>query len=110
MGLSELITDEYGPSGPATTRARKKGQDIDRSSLFKDGFRNGYILCLLISKVYGKTMSNICKFPNSIQECSHNVEIALGVLRENPEGLPYDLLWKKESIMKGDGLVIYPLI
>ena len=54
-------------------------------------------------------MPNVCKHPNSIQECSLNVETALNILRENPEGLPYDLLWKKENILKGDGSVIYPL-
>jgi hypothetical protein len=87
---------------------KSPNQEVDRSTLFKDPFRNGYFLCLIISKVYGKTMPNVCKLPNSIQECSLNVEQALNILRENSDGLPYDLLWKKENILKGDATVIYP--
>jgi hypothetical protein len=87
---------------------KSPNQEVDRTTLFRDPFRNGYFLCLIISKVFGKTMPNVCKLPNSIQECSLNVEQALNILRENSDGLPYDLLWKKENILKGDATVIYP--
>ena len=92
-----------------TLGIKPKNQDLDKSSQFKDQIRNGYFLCLIVSKIYGKIIQNVCKYPNSIQECASNIEQALNILRENPENLPYDLLWKKEHILKGDGTVIYPL-
>lgn len=84
--------------------------DLDRSTLFKDNLRNGYLLCAIIAKIYKKTIPSVCVQPKSIKECSDNIEKALNILRENPEDQPYDLLWKKENILKGDGTIIYSLL
>lgn len=89
---------------------KSKYEDIDKSSLFNDSIRNGYYLCIAVSQIYNfpNFKKTVTKKPKSIQECSNNIEQALTILRENPDGLPYEFLWKKEQILKGDGNIVYP--
>lgn len=78
--------------------------------LFDDPLRNGYILCLLASRVYECNISGVCKKPKTIRECMKNVETAFIILRDNKEDYPYDLLWKSENVVQGDPAVIWPLL
>lgn len=82
----------------------------DGLELFKDPLRNGYLLCILASKIYGHSIRGICKKPRTISECKMNLEIACKVFRENSEDFPYNLVYNSEGLLRGDPLTTWPLL
>ena len=82
---------------------------FEHKEVFEDPIRNGYILCLLASKIYSTNILGVCKKPKTIRECLKNVESAFIIFRENQDDFSYNLLWKTEDIVKGDPCVIWPV-
>lgn len=49
--------------------------------LFGDPFRNGTLLCYVVSRVYNEKLNGVYQDPKSIDECRFNIYKALGILR-----------------------------
>lgn len=78
--------------------------------MFDNPLRNGYVLCMLASLVYQKKLKDVCREPRSVTECRNNIESALNLLRTVNSGIPQELLWQTDEILKGNPQVIWQLI
>ena len=82
----------------------------DHRHFLEDPFKNGVLLCELVSKLEGLETIKVNKHPKSIMEARENVEKALGVLRERRVELPGALLRLGEKIVQGNAKAIWTLL
>lgn len=82
---------------------------VTKDNVFENQLRNGYLLCLVAAKVFSRSLKGVCKEPKCIQECRNNVESALNILRSERAGIPYELLWQSDEVIKGNPSVIWQL-
>ena len=69
--------------------------------MLEDPVRNGYLMCLIGSKLYGEPLDGVFVYPATIRECKKNMANAFTIFRNYSDDYPYELLYKEEEILKG---------
>lgn len=79
-------------------------------SLFEDPIRNGVLLASIILSVYNTEIKGVIRLPKSIGECKRNNDRCLAVMKEHSDDFPHKLLNSTDSFLKGDPMVIWPIL
>jgi hypothetical protein len=71
------------------------------STILEDPIRNGFLLSLIGSKLYGENIEEVIIYPSSIRQCKKNMACAFSIFRNYSDDYPYELLYKEDEILKG---------
>lgn len=91
-------------------KSKLKNTLTKNNTLLEDPIRNGYLLCLLGSKLYSEPLDGVTKYPSTIRQCKQNLAIAFNLFRNYSDDYPYELLYKEEEILKGCPNTIWQFI
>jgi hypothetical protein len=81
----------------------------EQEELFKDPFRNGVLLCMIIKKEWGVECF-ASRRPRSIEDCRNNFLTAIEVVRSRRKGMKVSYEYFVEELVKGEKSLFYGLI
>ena len=78
--------------------------------LFEDPFRNGILLCQILSRVENEKINGIYQVPKTIEECRFNINKGLLILKQKSNQIPLCFLMNPDGIIQGDRNVIWGIL